>query len=63
MDKNTLIAHALASEVMDENYRGTLRIKKHRLDIQTQTIWGKIMQATTTLIKKYIFSGGRKYQL
>ena len=30
MKKNAVIAEVLATEIMDENYRGTKRIIKHR---------------------------------
>ena len=62
MDKKTLIAHALTSEVMDENYRGTSRINKHGLSInKSQTIWNRLIKITKTIIKKYVtYSGTRE---
>ena len=62
MEKETAIAHALTSEVMDENYRGAQRIKKHGFRItQTQTMWHKLIQITKAIINKYVnYAGTRK---
>ena len=61
MEKEKVIAHALASEVMDENYRGTQRIKKHGLSItQTQTMWNKLIKITKTIINKYVQYAGTR---
>jgi len=59
--KKKIIAHALASEVMDENYRGTRRIKKHGLRInKVQTMWTRLIKFTGTIIRKYVkYSGTR----
>ena len=62
MEKEKVIAHALASEVMDENYRGTQRINKHEFILNTtsQTIWKKLFQITKSIIDKYVQYAGRK---
>ena len=58
--KEKIIAHALASEVMDENYRGTRRIKKHGLKVsKTQTMWNRLTQITSTIINKYVQYAGK----
>jgi len=54
--KEKIIAHALASEVMDENYRGTRRIHKHGLRInKAQTMWTRLIKFTSTIISKYVY--------
>ena len=61
MQKETAIAHALTNEVMDENYRGTQRIKKHGYRaIKTQTMWKKLTSVTKTIIKKYVNYAGTR---
>jgi len=61
MQKETAIAHALTSEVMDENYRGTQRIKKHGLRVmKTQTMWNKLTNLTRVIIQKYVNYAGTR---
>jgi len=58
--REKIIAHALASEVMDENYRGTRRINKHGLRInKAQTMWTRLIKFTGTIIRKYVYYAGR----
>ena len=62
MDEGKLIAHVLTNEVMDENYRGTRRIKKHglRLDTNSQTMWKRFLQTTNIILKKYVYYSGMR---
>jgi len=58
--REKIIAHALASEVMDENYRGTWRIKKHGLRLnKIQTMWTRLIKFTSLIISTYVYYAGR----
>tara|TARA_R110000824_G_scaffold52052_7_gene144693 strand:+ start:1792 stop:1992 length:201 start_codon:yes stop_codon:yes gene_type:complete len=57
------LAKILASEVMDENYRGTKRIAKHGETRETTNyVWKNIPNLINNIFIKYIsYYGNRNY--
>ena len=63
MNRDTIIAHTLANEVMDENYRGTHRINKHGLRFNSsQTMWKKMSTFSSKILQTYAHYYGIREQ-